>query len=92
MFFDGRLVCIDVFGCFWVWVFVGGGIGISKVELQKLYGVIKVELYFYDDIGFYFILFLKDGCYGICFEIEDGCVSSYYVGFVEVIQYVEGCE
>jgi hypothetical protein len=53
---------------------------------------LKEESHFYAGLpDLYLTYFSSDHRFALRFETRDGVVSTYYLGYAEPTQYVEGC-
>jgi hypothetical protein len=69
----------------------GAHIGMSETEVRKLFPGIRVEPNHYDDNDHDLTLTSSDGRFGMVFETDGKVVTSFRVGMLEPVGYVEGC-
>ena len=89
---EGRVVRIDVDSPS-IPTLRGARVGDKVDVVRKLYGVaLKEEPHFYAGLpDLYLTYFSSDHRFALRFETRDGVVSTYYLGYAEPTQYVEGC-
>lgn len=89
---DGRVVRIDVDSPS-IPTLRGARVGDKVDAVRKLYGAaLKEEPHFYTGLpDLYLTYFSSDRRFALRFETHEGVVSTYYFGYAEPTQYVEGC-
>ncbi len=90
---DGRVVRIDVDGPS-IPTLRGARVGDEVDVVRKLYGAaLKEQPHFYGGWpDLYLTYFSADRRFALRFETHAGVVSTYYLGYAEPTQYVEGCQ